>query len=64
MQEEITLQKKKIRDLENEINRFEASNREDDENADKLNRLYKLGLIDENGDPVAQNSEMRIEFLT
>ena len=60
MQEEITLQKKKIRDLENEINRFEASNREDDENADKLNRLYKLGLIDENGDPVAQNSEMRI----
>ena len=62
MKDAISLQKLKIRDLENEISRFEASNLENTENAKKLYKLNQLGLIDASGDPVAQSSEMKIEF--
>ena len=41
--------------LKLKIKEFEFNQREADLNADKLSKLYDLGLIDENGDPINNN---------
>ena len=55
---------KKVMKLEQEIDRLQSKwqdlidiNEEDSINAEKLDKLYQLGLIDEHGDPI--DSDMK-----
>ena len=47
-----TLIQRDLDSLKLKIKEFEFNQREADMNADKLSKLYDLGLIDENGDPI------------
>ena len=47
-----TLMQRDLDSLKLKIKEFEFNQRESDMNADKLSKLYDLGLIDENGDPI------------
>ena len=46
-----------LQSLKTKIKDFELRQDDADQNSDKLARLYDLGLIDANGDPI--NSEMK-----
>ena len=41
-----------IEDLESRLRDFESQQEENNDNADKLNKLYQMGLIDNKGNPI------------
>ena len=41
-----------IEDLESRLRDFESQQEENDDNADKLNKLYQMGLIDNKGNQI------------
>ena len=57
MEESIIEKASAIRDLEKQLAEFEEREMERDENAEKLSSLYQMGLINEDGEPVAEDEE-------
>ena len=54
MRKKLELQESKINSLMAKIENFENDQMHSDELADKMNRLYKMKIIDENGNPLGQ----------
>ena len=52
MKEEMKQKEMQIEDLESRLRDFESQQEENDDNADKLNKLYQMGLIDNKGNPI------------
>ena len=50
-------QEKEIEELVEKIKRLEELRENDDVNADRLGNLYRLGYIDENGDPLLNDRQ-------
>ena len=48
--------KRNLESLKFKMKEYKVKRRDVDRNTDKLSKLYELGLIDENGDPI--NSDM------
>ena len=46
-----------IQQLQEQVDDFQNVYNENQDNIDKLAHLYDIGLIDENGNPIAQNQD-------
>ena len=57
IKEKLSNREKQIEDLESRLRNFESQQEIEEENAEKLNKLYQIGLIDINGNPVNSHSE-------
>ena len=57
IKEKLSNREKQIEDLESRLRNFESQQEIEEENAEKLNKLYQIGLIDINGNPVNSQSE-------
>ena len=55
MNEELKQKEMQTEDLESRLRDFESQQEEYDENAEKLNKLYQMGLIDVEGNPISHN---------
>ena len=51
----VTLIQRDLDSLQLKIKELESNQRDADNNADKRSKLYELGLIDANGDPINNN---------
>ena len=55
MNEELNQKEMQIEGLESRLRDFESQQEEYDENAEKFNKLYQMGLIDVEGSPLSHN---------
>ena len=55
MNEELKQKEMQIEDLESMLRDFESQQEQYNENAEKLNKLYQMGLIDVEGNPISYN---------